>query len=45
MALEVAELGIEATRKIKVRDFPAFVIDDKGNDVFDLVNNPCAGTR
>ena len=33
------ELGMEAVRKIKVKDFPAFIIcDDKGNDFFsDLV--------
>ena len=36
--LEYAELGMEAVWKIEVRDFPAFiVVDDKGNDFFDLV--------
>ena len=29
------ELGMEAVRKIEVKDFPAFIItDDKGNDFF-----------
>ncbi|MFF0458590.1 fumarate hydratase [Nocardia africana] len=33
--LEYAELGMEAIRKIEIKDFPAFiVIDDKGNDFF-----------
>ena len=37
--LEYSELGMEAVWKIEVRDFPAFiVIDDKGNDFFDMVN-------
>ncbi|MEO7397472.1 MAG: fumarate hydratase, partial [Ilumatobacteraceae bacterium] len=36
--LEYPELGMEAVWKIEVRDFPAFiVVDDKGNDFFDLV--------
>src|SRR4028119_307057 len=36
--LEYPELGMEAVWKIEVRDFPAFIIvDDKGNDFFDLV--------
>jgi fumarate hydratase class I len=39
--LEMPELGMEAVWKIEVQDFPAFiVIDDKGNDFFDLVNRP-----
>jgi fumarate hydratase class I len=39
--LEYPELGMEAVWKIEVRDFPAFiVVDDKGNDFFDLVNKP-----
>ena len=43
--LEYAELGMEAVWKIQVQDFPAFiVVDDKGNDFFDLVNKPFAGT-
>jgi fumarate hydratase class I len=30
--------------KIEVKDFPAFiVVDDKGNDFFDLVNKPMPG--
>ena len=36
--LEYPELGMEAVWKIDVVDFPAFiVVDDKGNDFFDLV--------
>jgi fumarate hydratase class I len=43
--LEMPELGMEAVWKIEVQDFPAFiVVDDKGNDFFDLVNKPYAGT-
>ena len=39
--LEYPELGMEAVWKIEVKDFPAFiVVDDKGNDFFDLVNKP-----
>jgi fumarate hydratase class I len=39
--LEYAELGMEAVWKIEVEDFPAFiVVDDKGNDFFDLVSTP-----
>ena len=33
--LEYPELGMEAVWKIRVEDFPAFVVvDDKGNDFF-----------
>ena len=33
--LDYAELGMEAVWKIRVRDFPAFIlVDDKGNDFF-----------
>ncbi len=43
--LEYPELGMEAVWKIEVQDFPAFiVVDDKGNDFFDLVNRPFSGT-
>jgi fumarate hydratase class I len=43
--LEYPELGMEAVWKIEVQDFPAFiVVDDKGNDFFDLVNKPYGGT-
>ena len=43
--LEMPELGMEAVWKIEVKDFPAFiVVDDKGNDFFDLVNKPFGGT-
>jgi fumarate hydratase class I len=34
--LDFEELGMEAVRKITVKDFPAFIItDDKGNDFFE----------
>ena len=34
---------MEAVWKIEVRDFPAFiVVDDKGNDFFDLVRAEAA---
>ncbi|MFT5497820.1 MAG: fumarate hydratase class I, partial [Kiritimatiellia bacterium] len=34
--VDFAEMGMEAVRKIEVRDFPAFIIcDDKGNDFFE----------
>ena len=43
--LEYEELGMEAIWKIEVRDFPAFiVVDDKGNDFFELVNKPFVAT-
>ena len=43
--LEYAELGMEAIWKIEVQDFPAFVVvDDKGNDFFELVDKPFVGT-
>ena len=36
--LEYPELGMEAVWRIEVKDFPAFiVVDDKGNDFFDMV--------
>ncbi len=38
--LEYPELGMEAVWRIRVRDFPAFiVVDDKGNDFFDMVES------
>lgn len=41
LAVEVVdfeELGMEAVRKIVVKDFPAFIItDDKGNDFFEML--------
>lgn len=44
--LEYPELGMEAVWKIEVEDFPAFIIvDDKGNDFFDLVNKPYSGVQ
>jgi len=37
--LEYPELGMEAVWKIRVENFPAFiVVDDKGNDFFDMVS-------
>jgi fumarate hydratase class I len=43
--LEYPELGMEAVWKIEVQDFPAFiVVDDKGNDFFDLVSKPFGGS-
>jgi fumarate hydratase class I len=43
--LEYPELGMEAVWKIKVEDFPAFiVVDDKGNDFFADVTKPVALT-
>jgi fumarate hydratase class I len=41
--LEYPELGMEAVWKIDVVDFPAFiVVDDKGNDFFELVRHEAA---
>ena len=37
--VEFAELGMEAVWKIKVENFPAFIlVDDKGNDFFTAIN-------
>lgn len=34
--VDFEELGMEAVRKIRVENFPAFIIcDDKGNDFFE----------
>ena len=42
--LEYPELGMEAIWKIEVQNFPAFiVVDDKGNDFFELVDAPYPG--
>ncbi|MCU0604704.1 MAG: fumarate hydratase [Desulfobacterales bacterium] len=36
--LEFPELGMEAVYRIRVKDFPAFIIvDDKGNDFFETI--------
>jgi fumarate hydratase class I len=44
--LEYPELGMEAVWKIQVVDFPAFiVVDDKGNDFYELVKAEAAATR
>ncbi len=41
--VEYPELGMEAIWKIKVEDFPAFIlVDDKGNDFFKQLK-PCQG--
>ncbi len=38
--LDLEELGMEAVRKIRVENMPAFILtDDKGNDFFDEYNN------
>jgi len=40
--LEYPELGMEAIWKIKVENFPAFIlVDDKGNDFFKLLKPIC----
>jgi fumarate hydratase class I len=37
--VDFEELGMEAVRKIKIENFPAFIItDDKGNDFFTEYN-------
>ena len=42
--LEYPELGLEAIWKIKVENFPAFIlVDDKGNDFFKEISAKCAG--
>jgi fumarate hydratase class I len=34
--IDFEEMGMEAVRKITIKDFPAFIItDDKGNDFFE----------
>jgi len=41
--LEYPELGMEAVWRIRVENFPAFiVIDDKGGDFFSEVSKPVA---
>jgi fumarate hydratase class I len=36
--VDFPELGMEAIRKIKIKNFPAFIItDDKGNDFFEQI--------
>lgn len=41
--LEYPELGMEAIWKIKVEDFPAFIlVDDKGNDFFTGISEKCS---
>ena len=40
--IEYPELGMEAVYKIKVEDFPAFIlVDDKGNDFFKQLKPRC----
>lgn len=37
--VDFEDLGMEAVRKIKIKDFPAFIVtDDKGNDFFASLN-------
>lgn len=39
--VDFEDLGMEAIRKIRVENMPAFIVtDDKGNDFFDEYNNP-----
>ena len=39
--LEYPELGMEAIWRIEVEDFPAFIVDDKGNDFYaNLIDKP-----
>lgn len=41
--IEYPELGMEAVWKIRVEDFPAFIlVDDKGNDFFQKFTTNCA---
>ena len=43
--LEYPELGMEAIWKIEVENFPAFIlVDDKGNDFYETVNQPACGS-
>ncbi len=43
--VEYPELGMEAIWKIRVEDFPAFIlVDDKGNDFFKQLK-PCEGCK
>ena len=36
--VDFEDLGMEAIRKIEVKDFPAFIVmDDKGNDFFEAI--------
>ncbi len=40
--VEFPELGMEAVYRIRVENFPAFVlVDDKGNDFFEQLPSPC----
>jgi len=44
--VEYPELGMEAVWKIKVEDFPAFIlVDDKGNDFFKQLKPWCPGCK
>ena len=44
--VEYPELGMEAIWKIEVEDFPAFIlVDDKGNDFFQVVTQPNCSFR
>ena len=42
--VDFEDLGMEAVRKIKVKDFPAFIVSDsKGNDFFSSLKVKVAG--
>ena len=42
--VDFEDLGMEAVRKIKVKDFPAFIVcDDKGNDFFASLKGKVTG--
>ncbi|MCI6702301.1 MAG: fumarate hydratase [Prevotellaceae bacterium] len=44
--VEYPELGMEAVWKIRVENFPAFIlVDDKGNDFFQQLKPRCPGCR
>lgn len=44
--VEYPELGMEAVWKIRVEDFPAFIlVDDKGNDFFKQIKPTCGSCK
>jgi fumarate hydratase class I len=44
--VEFPELGMEAVWKIRVENFPAFIlVDDKGNDFFQQIKPRCVGCK
>lgn len=43
--VDFEEMGMEAVRRIEVKDFPAFIVmDDKGNDFFEKIRNDLVGS-